>query len=517
LNPMMTQDSSPLIVDPVRERSAREWWRWLPRLWWFGWSTVLLGSAFQHVPWRDEANWYLMMREADAWTEVFGGAGYVRFTGAGWLWYAGFVWPLGALDVGIVWQSVVSAAMMAVAAGLALRLERLPVWFVVVWFTSSFMMAYDWAVVGRGYSLSVMLAMAALLRRQRTGRFAGALVGLLANTSAWGFVLAAAMAAGWVLVGDGPATASPGAGTPSSAGRFRAVIQRLRESPWMVLLFVVAVATAIPHPEFVRVGHEPGVEHLMVMVRQSVFPFERGWWAPLAAVLLIVLPLGVLAAGRAWEGLVAVLAGLVGMSVIVSALHAGMPRHHGFVVVLLVVAVATSKVRREWFLIPLAAALVGTGLPAVLHFHGEEWDRRAAFSGGGEVAEFIRAMVPADATVVFSPNSVMAPVLVHLDPSVPARVIQMEEPGTTRRYFLENASHARGLANATDESRLSVVLAAAGPGGELPWIVATQAGLPADLSLLARLGYVPAFQSTRRVFGANDESYVVLAPPPIRR
>lgn len=460
--------------------------------------------AASHEPWRDEANWFLLAREAPLFSSVFWGEQLVRFSGSGWLWYGGVVAPLARLGFPVELQSVVSAAFVGAALGVFLLGSGLPRWFSATVFLTAHVVAYDWAIVARGYSLSLLLTGCALAARRSHPRAWWVSVGLLCNTSAYGMVLGVAFAVSrWVEMRSHRShETDPRA---EQAGRWVALV-----------LVVLGVSTLIPHPDFVRVGHDPGIGRVPALLHGAFFPFGRGVAYDVLGAGLAGLAVAAAAVGpNRRQALAFIAVALGGFAAIVTFVHGGMPRHHGFVLLTFVAAAAIAGSGRLWrgWMVATAVALAVTNLPATMYFIRHDLDPATPFSGGAAAAAAIKQWVPEEGALVFTLNSAMAPVLVHLGDGFPAVVGQIEDPAAThRRYFLENAAHAALRETLTDAERLRIA-ARWRRDLQLPWILAT-VGVFDDPALVGgSFGYSPAWGGPTGVFGATDEVYLLLAPP----
>ncbi len=156
------------------------------------WCAVAALAVWQHVPWADESQAW-MLAGGVGWKRLF--LHSLHYEGTGGLWHA-FLKGLQALGVsftGARWiAAAIEGAAMAVLLGLAPfpRAVRLLLPF-------TFFLLFQDGVVARSYCLFAILAFpaAALLRSARPRPFALALLtGLLANLSVHGAVLSGALA-----------------------------------------------------------------------------------------------------------------------------------------------------------------------------------------------------------------------------------------------------------------------------------------------------------------------------------
>src|SRR5690349_982865 len=173
-------------------------------------AVVVVWVAVHHEPWRDEVVPLSIARNAHSLAEL---AAPLRFEGHPILWYL-LLWCSYRL-VGSV--AVLKAASLGCAIGGIALLNAGPLpWWIRVPFTFSFFPLYQYSVVSRGYSLELLLlfVFCALFPRRREHPVLVALVlGALANTEAFGLVIAVA-AAGMLTV----EALTRGAAVPSARG-----------------------------------------------------------------------------------------------------------------------------------------------------------------------------------------------------------------------------------------------------------------------------------------------------------
>ncbi len=148
-----------------------------------------------HQPWFDEAQAWLIARDNTLWSLFASG---VRYEGTAALWHAVLLllqrvgFPYGGL-----W--LISASFCAGGAFLVLYRSPFPLWL-KAGLVFSYFFAYQYAVVARSYALdALILPLLALLFDRRTERplAYGLLLGLLAETNAHSFMLAAVIATEW--------------------------------------------------------------------------------------------------------------------------------------------------------------------------------------------------------------------------------------------------------------------------------------------------------------------------------
>jgi hypothetical protein len=156
-------------------------------------AAVLLYVGPHHRAWFDEAQAWLIARDASPWTIL---TTIARHEGSPALWHL-LLWGVqrAGLPYALFWT--VSAALCLAGAAIVLYRAPFPLWL-RAGVAFSYFVAYQFALVARSYALDVLLlpAIAAAWsgRRERPLVYA-LLLALLANTNAHAFILAAALAA----------------------------------------------------------------------------------------------------------------------------------------------------------------------------------------------------------------------------------------------------------------------------------------------------------------------------------
>jgi hypothetical protein len=154
-------------------------------------AAVLFGS-YHHEPFSDEADPWVFARDADIASEF---RPYFSNTGHPPLWYLLLI-PFARLGFGIEAMQYLNAAFAVAAAYLLLFRSPFSLWFTLPLLASSFM-AYQYAVVARGYMLMILLlfgvACAYRHRHRHPVRY-GLLLGLLCNTEIFAAVPAGILA-----------------------------------------------------------------------------------------------------------------------------------------------------------------------------------------------------------------------------------------------------------------------------------------------------------------------------------
>lgn len=153
-------------------------------------STTALVTVFFHEPFVDEAQAWLIARDLP----LSGILLHAHYEGSPPLWHV-LLWALIRVHVGYSWIGIVSAITMMAAIYIWLRYSPLPaILRYLAPFT--FFLQYQHAVVSRSYCLTTLLAfaIAAVWRSHKRSLLSlGILLGLLAQTNLYGFILAGSL------------------------------------------------------------------------------------------------------------------------------------------------------------------------------------------------------------------------------------------------------------------------------------------------------------------------------------
>jgi len=165
--------------------------RWVESAALAAWVVVVILGVAAHEPWWDEAQAWLLARDAGPGELLWTRLGY---EGHPFLWYA-VLMPAAKMGAPYVTLNVLSALIGLVGVAAMLLKSRAPVWIRVP-LAFSFFLAYQFTVVARSYVLLFPLLLAILLTYDRRGerfvRFC-ALLALLSQVSVHGAFFAAAL------------------------------------------------------------------------------------------------------------------------------------------------------------------------------------------------------------------------------------------------------------------------------------------------------------------------------------
>lgn len=331
--------------------------------------------AMHHEPWRDEADPWLYVRDANLFTIL----ARTRYAGLPALWFLCLT-PLAKLGLPYASQKVlhllVAAAAVAVFAAYA-PLTRLTKALVA----ASYYFAYEYAIIVRSYALTVLLTFiaAAMYPRRRERPIAFAIVlFLLFNVNAQGFVIAGTFAALFVL-------------DQSIWASFRS-----RDRKPLLAVLIMSVGAVV---SFLQVRTPPDPSRIAL---QHVFNRGAFQWVVSNAFLpavpfagafiigLLVLIAVTIAIWPARDAVVMLWLPITGLSIVYTYIWLGGLRHAGFFLLLVLVAtwIAAPRVQR-----PLAAAVLLNVTLLVADVAALRYallDTAADFSGAQEMAVFIR-------------------------------------------------------------------------------------------------------------------------------
>jgi hypothetical protein len=375
---------------------------------------VVASVAAHHEPWRDEADAWLVARDAGP-SELWN---FLRHGGTPGLWYVLLIplakggAPYGAQEALHVILACASAAIVLFTSPFP-RIARVLVPF-------SYYFGYEYAVIARSYALSVLLllAIAALHDRRHARPVPYAIaVALLANTNVHSIAIAGLIGLAYLL----------------ERGRLVAILIMLAggllalAQVWPTGDAMVHGAVSVFHPDataqairdaFFPMIVTPGV----VGVVFGVAIFLAAVWAIRRSRFALLVLLG----SYAFFGYLFVFKWFGGL------------RHTGFVLLALLFALwigESSKSAVAWSLVAvaLAASVIGS-----VHVWRLDW--KYAFSGAKEMAEFIHKSGMADYTIAAHSETTTSALCPYFDH--PFWFAGIEEFGTYSKW---DSKFARGL------------------------------------------------------------------------
>jgi hypothetical protein len=234
-------------------------WTWRETAILAAYVLVVALGIWRHEPWADEAQAWLIARDAGWWQMI---AHIVRYEGTPGLWHT-LLWILIRLHVSYAGMHWFAAAVAAAGAWVLLRYSPFPLVLRIL-LPFSFWFAYQDAVIARNYVLFAVLAFsaAALLRSlseqsqahpARSWVWLALLLGLLANTSSHGFVASVALAAVAIAV------------RRRSATRPRVALPAL-----VLCLFWIAALLTVSLPKDIDFEAGKNVEHSLQKIEAAL-------------------------------------------------------------------------------------------------------------------------------------------------------------------------------------------------------------------------------------------------------
>ena len=353
------------------------------------WIGVTAFTAAHHEPWRDEADPWLVARDA-------GPTAFVRrasLSGTPALWHLILV-PLARGGAPYDAQKVLHLAIAAASVALILWRSPFP-WVTKLTTVFSYFFAYEYAVVVRSYALTVLLLLLIAMwyreRRTHPWRYAIA-VALLANTNTHSLFIAAflglfflyetrlwrpaaVMLAGGLLAVAQLAAASGERATTFVRIQFSAPLEALGSA---FLPRVVSPATAIAGAVIV------GFTTAWLWKRRMLVALLWSWYAALALIFIFW-----------WIGGV---------------------RHAGLILVLLLVVLWIGMEDDRRMNVPIALLTIALLVADFTSYLMMRADYRYAYSGAQEMAGFLHAAHLDDAVIAAhseTTTSALAPYLRH--------------------------------------------------------------------------------------------------------
>jgi hypothetical protein len=157
---------------------------------------LAIGGAL-HAPWFDEAQSWLIARDADPWTIL---NRITRYEGTPALWTL-LLWGFQRLGGSYAGLWLVSSSLAMAGAWLVLYRSPFPLWL-RIGFVFGYFFLFQFSVVARSYAFDLLFfpLLASLFpSRLERSRVYGLTLGLMANANAHGFILALPLAAEFTL------------------------------------------------------------------------------------------------------------------------------------------------------------------------------------------------------------------------------------------------------------------------------------------------------------------------------
>lgn len=333
-------------------------------------AALTLYVGLHHEPWRDEADSWLVVRDAPLTTIVT----WTRNAGTPALWYF-MLEPLVRSGLPFSSQGLLHLAFAWIAA--AIFLLRAPMtWPTKILVLASYYFGYEYAVIARSYVLTILLSFAIASwypeRHLRPMRYAIALA-LLFNTNVHGAVIASILVLLFMIDGRSRPI-SRGALTIMVAGAIAAWAQ-LRTAPDAP--FPLVIREIRPNVAGIAIANAflPGIPLTAAIVSST-------------AVLAVVAA----ALRSRLDSLFFLLASITSLSILYVFVWFGGYRHSGLILLCVILAIwIAGAVPRDAFSATAAVALnVALVTSVVFCVRMSVADVRMDFSGGREMGMLIR-------------------------------------------------------------------------------------------------------------------------------
>ncbi len=438
---------------------------------------LVVGGAY-HEPWFDEAQSWLIARDATPWTMV---SHLMHYEGTPGLWHL-LLWGLQRFGYPYRGFWLISSTLAAAGSWVILYRSPFPLWM-RLGLIFSYFQAYQFAVVARSYALDALLfplvAAAWPSRVKRPVSYA-LLLALLANTNAYAFLLSGLLAL-------------------ELAWSARDLLWRRDARTWAAALIyavcaIAAVLQAWPAPDLNFNGASPPLKPVGAVLlfaqafidRVDIFamaaPTTPSLLGGVVLTIFVIAPIGLLCArarlaALLWGGILAFLA--------FSALEYGKLWHSG-VIFLYVVALAwmawparkrLPRLERGWLDGALALLLVSSVSSTALAF---ATDIRLPYSSSAATAALVKQL-RAD-----NPRAKVAALgftAFNIQPSFQANVFANSYGGASKPGYIDWSSR----------QTLS-------PWPKLPELAAVLARKP-DMVLMSAILNGPAFVSAAKAKG----------------
>jgi hypothetical protein len=338
-------------------------------------AAVVLFVVSRHEPWRDEADSWLLVRDASL-PEILA---LMPYAGTPALWYL-LLFPFAKAGLPFFAQSLINAAVMIAAAAVWLHFAPFSRTIRVL-ALFSYYLVYEYAVIARSYGLTVLLLFAAAAlhdtRFSNPLRYAIA-IALLMNANSHSFAIGCVLGAAFV-VGALWTGGSAGGRRPTGAAIAAMLVMLAAAGAAYLQLRAPADGNmaATERPAQVDLpGRAVGEAFL------PLAPVAVSKWIGIAVLVLLTVHLF-----RSREALLFLWVSIAGMAAVFVYIWAGGLRHFGLIFLIAVVSLWISGRPLHRYATFVASALLACSVLAGIVAAVQ--DVRAPFSGAKEMAGFI--------------------------------------------------------------------------------------------------------------------------------
>jgi hypothetical protein len=381
-------------------------------------STINIVLLLHHEPWEDEAHAWLVARDLDI-ISIFK---QMAYDGTPALWYM-FLVPFAKTGLPYISEFILHL-MIAVAAVTVFILYAPFSKLTKILFIFSYFMAYEYSIIARSYCLSILLLfLIATLYGKRFEHplWYSFLIFLLFNTNAHSFFIASSLT---ILF----AWESYRNKVHSSNGKISLFI--------MLLGGLLSFLQLLPRTDSINYGLLIGPSYLMpfVAIANAFFPWHSAFFMQgdqrlaMIIVAILIFFIIVLSIGKKPIILFILLLSFSGLFYIFTFTYPGSLRHHGFILIMLLVALWISRyysdsqnklfegisLRNNLLRISTALINICLALSLIYSLKVQLQEYNHIFSGAKEMADFIKRN-NFDNIIVAHPSPQASALLPYLD------------------------------------------------------------------------------------------------------
>jgi hypothetical protein len=332
-------------------------------------AALVITLEMHHEPWRDEADPWLLARDADVVT-FFHRMGLAGTPG---LWHTLLV-PLARTGLPYGSQAVLHIIIAICTAAIVLWKAPFPIWLRIA-IIFCYYLSYEYSVVVRSYALGILFlfSVAALYpRRFEKPVIFGLLVALLANCNTHSLIIAAMIGAGYAIEG---------------------ILLRQRWIVGAAVMLIGGLAAAVqvyPRPDSIARTSVMLFTPQAVPLATSAAFFPSFPFAGSAIAGGVVIAIVAFALRKDRVPLLVLCGTYAGLAFLYTYKWIGGFRHTGFVLLVLLYALWTSTTNDRSRLLAQFVLFVTLIVSIVATFRVSQLELKYAFSGAEEMAGFIR-------------------------------------------------------------------------------------------------------------------------------